>query len=101
MPQNAEFLVQFSKLVHLLESPVFAHLRMQTIEHAKHPFLLKALYSILMILPQSKAFKVLRKRIISVAQLPTESFVPTGEVSCLIDSKACIQRFMEVHRLHK
>jgi vacuole morphology and inheritance protein 14 len=39
------------RLAKLLESPVFVYHRVQTIEHTKHPFLLKSLYAVLMILP--------------------------------------------------
>jgi vacuole morphology and inheritance protein 14 len=56
-------LIQTDKLVQLLESPVFASLRLQLLEPDKYPHLYKCLYGILMILPQSSAFTTLRNRL--------------------------------------
>lgn len=62
-------LVQIDKLVQLLESPVFTHLRLQLLEPEKHPFLYKCLYGILMLLPQSSAFATLKNRLNSVSSI--------------------------------
>ncbi|CAR26542.1 ZYRO0B12232p [Zygosaccharomyces rouxii] len=59
-------LVQLDVLVQLLESPVFTRLRLQLLEQQRYPFLHKSLYGILMILPQSKAFDILNRRLSSV-----------------------------------
>ncbi|EDO18729.1 hypothetical protein Kpol_1055p86 [Vanderwaltozyma polyspora DSM 70294] len=59
-------LVQLDVLVQLLESPVFTRMRLQLLEQQKYPFLYKSLYGILMILPQSKAFDILNKRLSSI-----------------------------------
>lgn len=56
-------------MVQLIESPVFAELRLQLLEPKKHPELLKTLYGLLMILPQSSSYKKLSKRLESVASL--------------------------------
>lgn len=65
------FLMQLDKLVHLLESPIFIHLRLQLLqpEHAAHAHLLRSLYGLLMLLPQSNAFNTLRNRLTSVSSL--------------------------------
>ncbi|KAL1803463.1 hypothetical protein ACET3Z_032110 [Daucus carota] len=69
---SVKFLVQLDKLVNLLETPIFAYLRLQLLEPGRHVWLLKALYSLLMLLPQqSAAFKVLRTRLKTV---PSYSF---------------------------
>ncbi|XP_047332655.1 protein VAC14 homolog [Impatiens glandulifera] len=61
---NIKFLVQLDKLVHLLETPVFAYLRLQLLESSRYTWLLKVLYGLLMLLPQqSQAFKILRTRL--------------------------------------
>ncbi|GFO32310.1 protein vac14 homolog [Plakobranchus ocellatus] len=52
-----------SELVQLIESPIFAYLRLQLLEANDNPELIKSLYSLLMILPQSEAFKLLRYRL--------------------------------------
>jgi len=63
------FLMQIDKLVQLIESPIFIHLRLQLLEPARYPFLLKSLYGLLMLLPQSSAFMSLKTRLESVAPL--------------------------------
>ncbi|XP_059655342.1 protein VAC14 homolog isoform X2 [Cornus florida] len=69
---NVKFLVQLDKLVHLLETPIFAYLRLQLLEPGRYIWLLKALYGLQMLLPQqSKAFKILRTRLKTV---PSYSF---------------------------
>lgn len=45
-------LVQLDKLVQLIESPAFASLRLQLLSPHHHPYLVKSLYGILMLLPQ-------------------------------------------------
>ena len=78
-------LVQIDKLVQLIESPVFTctffmysafwrisltglslDLRLQLLEPEKYPYLLKCLYGLLMLLPQSSAFVSLRNRLSAV-----------------------------------
>jgi len=63
------FLMQIDKLVQLIESPIFIHLRLQLLEPLRYPFLLKSLYGLLMLLPQSSAFMSLKTRLESVAPL--------------------------------
>ncbi|KAK2975903.1 hypothetical protein RJ640_027537 [Escallonia rubra] len=64
---NVKFLVQLDKLIHLLETPIFAYLRLQLLEPGRYTWLLKALYGLLMLLPQqSAAFKILRTRLKAV-----------------------------------
>ncbi|KAI4302129.1 hypothetical protein MLD38_037913 [Melastoma candidum] len=69
---NAKFLVQLDKLIRLLETPIFAYLRLQLLDPGRYTWLLKALYGLLMLLPQqSAAFKILRMRLKTV---PAYSF---------------------------
>lgn len=63
------FLIQIDKLVQLIESPVFMTLRLQLLEPERHPHLLKTLYGLLMLLPQSSAFATLRNRLNAVSAL--------------------------------
>jgi len=64
-------LMQVDKLVMLLESPVFCHLRLQMldVEAPYHTSLLKACYGLLMMLPQSDAFRMLNERLATVCNL--------------------------------
>jgi len=65
------FLMQMDKLVQLLESPIFVHLRLQLLEvdAPHHASLLKSLYGLLMLLPQSTAFRTLKDRLATVSSL--------------------------------
>ncbi|CAM6095577.1 unnamed protein product [Calypogeia fissa] len=70
---NVNLLVQVDKLVRLLETPVFAYLRLQLLEAGRQPALLKTLYGLLMLLPQqSSAFKILRTRLKTI---PAQTFM--------------------------
>jgi vacuole morphology and inheritance protein 14 len=59
------FLMQCDKLISLIESPIFLELRLQMLEISSplYPYLMKTLYSLLMLLPQSSAYKTLSERL--------------------------------------
>lgn len=63
------FLVQIDKLVQLFESPILTHVRLQLLEPEQHPSLIKALWGILMLLPQSPAFHTLKNRLSAVPEI--------------------------------
>lgn len=65
-----EFLTEVDKLVQLLESPVFAYLRLQLLGGPGSAELRAALYGLLMLLPQSEAFHALRRRLQCAPPLP-------------------------------
>ncbi|KAJ5138347.1 uncharacterized protein N7515_003195 [Penicillium bovifimosum] len=69
LEMTVNMLIQIDKLVQLLESPVFTHLRLQLLEPEKYPFLYKCLYGVLMLLPQSSAFAALKNRLNSVSNI--------------------------------
>ncbi|KAJ0763607.1 putative vacuole morphology and inheritance protein [Helianthus annuus] len=76
---NVRFFIQLDKLINLLETPIFAYLRLQLLEPGRYIWLLKALYGLLMLLPQqSAAFKILRTRLKTV---PSYSFDHKGQVN--------------------
>lgn len=56
-------LMQIDRLVLLLESPSYTFLRLQLLEPTNHPELIKGLYGILMLLPQSDAYHKLKSRL--------------------------------------
>ncbi|XP_059156655.1 protein VAC14 homolog [Physella acuta] len=66
---TVDFLKEIDKLVQLIESPIFAYLRLQLLEADSNPELIKSLYGLLMILPQSEAFKLLRYRLECIPQI--------------------------------
>eukprot|EP01094_Clydonella_sp_ATCC50884_P026543 TRINITY_DN7317_c0_g1_i1.p1 TRINITY_DN7317_c0_g1~~TRINITY_DN7317_c0_g1_i1.p1 ORF type:complete len:692 (-),score=190.76 TRINITY_DN7317_c0_g1_i1:141-2159(-) len=73
---SVQFLVEIDKLVQLLESPIFIGLRMHLLEPEKYPFLFKALYGLLMLLPQGTAFETLRSRLNCVSTLGVLQLIP-------------------------
>lgn len=60
---HVDFLIQIDKLVQLIESPIFTYLRLQLLDTQNNFYLLKSLYGLLMLLPQSDAFTTLRHRL--------------------------------------
>ena len=115
------FLMQIDKLVHLLESPIFVHLRLQLLdaEAVHHTHLLKSCYGLLMLLPQSNAFRSLNHRLETVCNLrdnlgvrppvtasPRDGAVKMELCSSIyqvggLDVMALIDRFDEVMELHR
>jgi len=77
------FLMQVDKLVQLLESPIFLHLRLQLLEvnTVNHADLLKSLYGLLMLLPQSQAYKTLSDRLSTVSSLQIHLGFGAGALS--------------------
>ena len=55
--------VELGQVVTLLEAPAFAGMRLQLLLPRRHPELLRALYSLLLVLPQGEAFRLLRQRL--------------------------------------
>ena len=98
-------LMQVDKLVQLLESPIFAHLRLQllNVDSNYHAPLLKSLYGLLMLMPQSDAFRSLNDRLTTVCNLrenlgisptigPDAAMEPIVSKS-VVDTKQLLKRF--------
>ncbi|GAA6020240.1 hypothetical protein JCM8202_002588 [Rhodotorula sphaerocarpa] len=81
LEMTVPMLIQIDKLVQLIESPVFTSLRLQLLEPDKHPYLLKAMYGLLMLLPQSSAFATLRNRLSAVSSLGFLQTVPRSSLA--------------------
>ena len=64
-------LMQLDRLIGLIESPIFVHIRLQLldVEAPYHTYLLKSCYGLLMLLPQSDAYRSLNDRLTSVCNL--------------------------------
>ncbi|XP_075694360.1 protein VAC14 homolog isoform X2 [Rhinoderma darwinii] len=60
---TVDFLTEVDKLVQLIECPIFTYLRLQLLDVESHPYLIRALYGLLMLLPQSSAFQLLSHRL--------------------------------------
>mmetsp|Transcript_10429 Transcript_10429/g.26235 ORF Transcript_10429/g.26235 Transcript_10429/m.26235 type:complete len:725 (-) Transcript_10429:67-2241(-) len=100
---TVSFLVQIDKLVQLIESPIFVSLRLQLLEPDKYPYLFKCLYGLLMLLPQSIAYKKLKSRLNSVSTLGVLQLIPKApkdEAREEFDYQPLLERFIEVQQLH-
>jgi hypothetical protein len=71
---NLKLLLEIDRLVEMLERPLFRHLHVRMLERDTDPWgegsgsmLFQALKALLMILPQSTCFKVLKDRLVSVS----------------------------------
>ncbi|GJN87777.1 hypothetical protein Rhopal_000732-T1 [Rhodotorula paludigena] len=80
LEMTVPMLIQIDKLVQLIESPVFTSLRLQLLEPERYPYLLKAMYGLLMLLPQSSAFATLRNRLSAVSSLGFLQTVPRSSL---------------------
>ncbi len=100
---SVSFLMQVDKLVQLLESPIFIHVRLEMLEQGtpRHFALMKTLYGILMLLPQSAAFKTLQNRLQAVSSMPR--YPGVNEDSDAV-SKSCLDfttQFVNVLQKHE
>lgn len=66
---TVNFLTEIDQLVQLIESPIFAYLRIELLEPEQNGPIIHTLYGLLMLLPQSEAFHTLRRRLDCVAHL--------------------------------
>jgi vacuole morphology and inheritance protein 14 len=53
----------------LIDSPVFTRVRLQLLSPERYPDLMRAMYSLLMLCPQSRAFHTLHARLSSIPTL--------------------------------
>ncbi|KAK0131733.1 Protein VAC14 [Merluccius polli] len=81
---SVDFLMEVDKLVQLIESPIFTYLRLQLLDVENNPYLIKALYGLLMLLPQSQAFQLLSHRLRCV---PNPELMRTVDESTYMESK--------------
>ncbi len=113
MEISLPFLLQIDKLVQLIESPVFTHVRLHLLEPELHPFLLKTMWGILMLLPQSPAFHTLKNRLAAVPDLGIFRLQleasrgrgagpkPTSATSASVDFVALLSTYREVQGRHR
>lgn len=103
-----DFLKEIDKLVQLIESPIFAYLRLQLLDVQHNQDLIRSLYGLLMLLPQSEAFKLLRFRLdciphyqlLAMKEKPQSSKDPRPLVS-KINFKELHQHFLQVQARHR
>mmetsp|Transcript_10068 Transcript_10068/g.31913 ORF Transcript_10068/g.31913 Transcript_10068/m.31913 type:complete len:793 (-) Transcript_10068:23-2401(-) len=93
---TVSLLVELDKLVQLIESPVFVELRLALLEPAQNAGLYHALYAILMVLPQSRSYEILKERLSAVQVLRGLDAPPQVAKA----DAAAIETFLEVQRAH-
>lgn len=103
-----ELLTELDKLVQLIESPIFAPLRLTLVSKANNcadaQYLAHALFGILMLLPQTEAFDTLRNRLQCVPNYWGHE--PVDERNSLeyksgIDFDALEQHFIKLQKAHR
>lgn len=105
---TVDFLTEVDKLVQLIECPIFTYLRLQLLDVKNNPYLIKALYGLLMLLPQSSAFQLLSHRLQCVPNpelLQTEDSLKAAPKSQKTDSASIdyaelLQHFERVQKKH-
>ncbi|XP_067929042.1 protein VAC14 homolog [Watersipora subatra] len=98
---TVELLTEVDKLVQLLESPIFIYLRLQLLDPSSNHYLVKALYSILMLLPQSEAFRALQARLQCVSQLHQHSMPPKSDTYANQDLLEHFKSIQDRHSAYK
>ncbi|XP_012265720.2 protein VAC14 homolog [Athalia rosae] len=102
---TVEFLTEIDKLVQLIESPIFTYLRLELLEVGRNQALIRALYGLLMILPQSEAFATLHRRLAAIP--PKETLIEDSvlnarsEAAQKIDFQKLLKHFVAVQETHK
>ena len=105
---TVSFLVEVDKLIQLLESPVFTYLRLHLLEPQRHASLIKALYGLLMLLPQSSAFHTLKNRLDCIPTVTgaldwdSQDVQTAGDgVRAKIAFAELVAHFSEVQKMHQ
>ncbi|KAL3860333.1 hypothetical protein ACJMK2_010472 [Sinanodonta woodiana] len=107
---TVDFLNEIDKLIQLLESPIFAYLRLSLLDMDNNHDLVKSLYGLLMLLPQSEAFELLRCRLKCIPHYRHPSGTHDSSASSEPDSRQAVRnidfnellhQFLEVQARHK
>jgi len=109
---TVEFLVEVDKLIQLLESPIFTYLRLQLLEPHSYCHLIKCLYGLLMLMPQTTAYATLRNRldcipvvastlaVLDTRKTTTGTSFFKGNIGAAIDFPALLKHFDQVQEQH-
>lgn len=106
---TVDFLNEIDKLIQLIESPIFAYLRLQLLDSDNSQELIKSLYGLLMLLPQSEAFQLLRRRLncipnfhlATVSQSKPDKVTDNREYVKDIDFDGLLEHFKMVQARHR
>ncbi|XP_034938910.1 protein VAC14 homolog [Chelonus insularis] len=109
---TVEFLTEVDKLIQLIESPIFTYLRLELLERERNEALVRTLYGLLMILPQSDAFTTLHRRLAAIPPVNSSIFSNKSHSSLEktnktttneeeIDFSRLLRHFEKVQEKHK
>ena len=104
------FLLELDKLVEMIERPLFRHLHVRMLETDKDPLaegsgtmLFQTLKSILMLLPQSACYNVLRDRLVSISRFRQSVIANNShddEQNLSKETEVFVSRVLHVRRVH-
>ncbi|KAI4468980.1 tax1 binding protein-related [Holotrichia oblita] len=101
-------LTEIDKLVRLIESPIFAYLRLELLKVPADECLVRALYGLLMLLPQTEAFAILKTRLSCIPSLHLHcdkrnqtEIKPVPARMSNIDFPKLLERFKSVQENHR
>ena len=107
---NLSFFMELDQLIEFIERPLFCDLHLTMLECNENPalegsgaMLYRALKSILMLLPQSRSYKILQQRLLSVAQFRQCAVHLHGTSHVEIrgtSAEIFVHRILEVRQLH-
>ncbi|XP_054278723.1 protein VAC14 homolog isoform X2 [Macrosteles quadrilineatus] len=107
---TVDLLKEVDRLIQLLESPIFTYLRLELLDAPHNEHLVRALYGLLMLLPQADAFHTLRHRLDCIPRLQlyhqqeSKPKEVKKEANNSIDFNQLVEHFVQVqekHRQHK
>eukprot|EP00049_Salpingoeca_infusionum_P000050 m.36847 g.36847 ORF g.36847 m.36847 type:complete len:675 (+) comp10037_c1_seq2:140-2164(+) len=98
------FLVELDKLIKLIESPIFTNLRLQLLSPIAYAHLIKCLYGISMLLPQSTAYHTLKSRLDCIPAIVTtvsrleEDQELKGNINLDVPFADLLKHFLEIQQ---
>mmetsp|Transcript_23671 Transcript_23671/g.45052 ORF Transcript_23671/g.45052 Transcript_23671/m.45052 type:complete len:237 (-) Transcript_23671:405-1115(-) len=104
------FYLEIDQLIDLIERPLFRHLHLRMLECEDDPnqersgaMLFRTLKSIMMILPQSTSYMILKERLTSMARYRQSAVALTGLsklIDCGSETDVFVKRIVNVRKLH-
>ncbi|KAL4234817.1 PtdIns(3 5)P(2) sythesis regulation factor [Mactra antiquata] len=107
---TVDFLNEIDKLIQLIESPIFAYLRLQLLDSSNSQDLIKSLYGLLMLLPQAEPFTLLRNRLNCIPNFQMAALAERtkncdnsqqNDKTCDIDFDELLEHFKQVQIQHR
>jgi hypothetical protein len=107
---NLVFLLELDKLVEMIERPIFRHLHVRMLDtdedllaEGSGTMLFQALKCILMLVPQSTSYNVLRDRLVSTSRFRQSVIAKSShddEQNISTETEAFVSRVLEVRSMH-